>query len=439
MIAAVTDTPQRAGINPSYRQGFEEGYRQGLQAGSLHFGTRFEGTSIIIPTYNQLHFLKQCLNSIHKHTESPYEIIVVDNNSGDGTSEYLESLRGEVRFRVLDANRGFAGAVNVGLMMAKGSTIVLLNNDTLVTPNWLRNMLFCLYSDPRIGMVGPVTNFISGQQKIHVPYRKLEDMQAFARRHNHRRPRQWRDAEWLMGYCLLFRRELFEELGYWDEGFEFGNFEDNDYNIRVRLSGKRLVIARDTFIHHFGSVSIRAMGDALAGFNARNQSYFLAKWNNPSAWIAQVDRQRAGQPGGAAAAHALYPERVAVQGISGPVYWIEGGQRHPVQGELSFPPVFVSQIDLRRWPIGEPVHAGDAERRWRGLDDPAGWEAGVAVLSNGALYHLEGNLYRRIIGYQALESWHLHLKPVRLITEEELTGRSEGLPVIPLPILKQRL
>lgn len=68
------------------------------------------------------------------------------------------------------------------MMMAKGSTIVLLNNDTLVTENWLDNLMACLNSDDTIGMVGPMTNYISGQQKIDVPYTDIADMPAFARR-----------------------------------------------------------------------------------------------------------------------------------------------------------------------------------------------------------------------------------------------------------------
>jgi GT2 family glycosyltransferase len=399
----------------------------------------FEGTSIIIPTYNQLHFLKKCLKSIDKYTDLPYEVIVVDNASRDGTAAYLESLGGRVRFRVLPANMGFSCAVNIGLMMAKGTTIVLLNNDALVTERWLRNMLTCLESDPSIGMVGPVTNFISGEQRIKVPYRRVEDMPAFARRHNHSNPGLWRDTHWLRGFCMLFRRELFEELGYFDEGYELGNFEDNDYNIRVRLSGKRLVIAGDTFIHHFGSVTVRSMAGTLRRTNVHNEAYYVAKWSNPDSWVGWVGARVASLAGTVRAGWALYPEMVVVKGLGDNIYWIEGGQRHPILGSVSVPVVPVSQVDLRRWPIGEPVPAGAVERRWRGMDDPSGWSASLAVLPDGTTYHVEAGVVRRIVSRPALESWRLHLKPPRAVTLEELKQRPEGLPIIPLPIIKQRL
>ncbi|MBW5447382.1 glycosyltransferase [Cohnella sp. CFH 77786] len=438
-MTAVPDMDRKDDSHDSFRRGFEEGYRQGLLSGGRQYGTLFDGTSIIIPTYNQLHFLKKCLRSIEEHTESPYEIVVVDNASSDGTAEYLQSLRGQVRFRILETNQGFSGAVNVGLMMSKGRTIALLNNDTVVTEKWLRNLLYCLNSDPGTGMVGPVTNYISGEQKIHVHYRKLEEMHAFARKHNHRRPAMWRDSDWLRGFCLVFRRELFEEIGYFDEGFEIGNFEDNDYNIRVRLAGKRLVIAGDTFIHHFGSVSMRALGSSLFELNHRNESYYAVKWNDPIGWVQRAVQHAPGYRGELPAGALYYPQRVAVKGIGDAVYWIEQGQRHPVEGSLSFPVVQVSQVDLRRWPVGEPIKSTQAERSWRGLDDPAGWGAGVAILPDGQVYHVEGNTVRRVISITAMHSWQLHVKPARLVAENELSGRESGPPIIPLPKLKQRL
>ena len=149
-------------VKPSgYPVGLEAGYKEGLRSGYEGFSNLFEGTSIIIPSYNQVGYLKQCIESIRENTDLSYEIIVVDNASTDGTADYLRGLGSQVRSRVLETNRGFAGAINVGMMMAKGKTLLLLNNDTLVTKFWLGNMLSCLNSDPMIGMVGPVTMILA--------------------------------------------------------------------------------------------------------------------------------------------------------------------------------------------------------------------------------------------------------------------------------------
>ena len=438
---------RRAAARQSYRLGYATGYRQGVQSGYQHYGTIFDGTSIIIPTFNQLGLLRQCLESIERHTDTPYEIIVIDNASTDGTAHYLASLRGQIRSRVLDANKGFAAAVNIGLMMAKGTTMMLLNNDILVTDRWLHNMLVCLNSDPAIGMVGPVTNYISGEQQIRVPYRSIAEMPVYARKHNRSDSAQWRDAEWLRGFCLLFRRELFETVGYWDEGFEIGNYEDNDYNIRVRLAGKRLVIAADTFIHHFGSVSIRAIGSAIAESNVRNESYYLAKWNDAGRWKSCVDEQRSrladaameGEPARAGAGAGLYPELIAVQGIGPAAYWIEGGVRRPIVGDCSVPVVQVSQVDLRQWPVSDAIDAVEVERRWRGLNHPSGLQAGIVQQPDGPTWHVENRTLRQVISLTALECWQLHLKPVAVVESAMLLGMPLGLPIIAPPRRIQRL
>nr|AYQ71433.1 glycosyltransferase family 2 protein [Cohnella candidum] len=437
-LPAISESSLKAQGRAAYRQGFEEGFRQGVRAGGQHYGILFEGTSIVIPTHNQLAHLKKCLESVEKHTESAYEILVVDNASADGTAEYLKSLRGRIRFCVLEENRGFSGAVNIGLMMAKGRTIVLLKPDTWVTGNWLQNLLVCLNSDARIGMVGPLSDTVGGAQRIRISNLKAEEKEAFAREHNRSRPTQWRDSDSLQSFCLLFRRELFEEIGYFDEGFESGKLHDLDYSIRVRLAGKRLVIARDTFVRHAGSENRAESENALTGQDPQDQSCFTTKWSDAIGWLQraaiQAQEEREGLPAGT----LFYPQRVVVQGVGDSVYWIEGGHRHLVRGSLSFPSVRLSQVDLRRWPVGDTIHAREVEVRWRGLDDPDGW-GGVAQLSDGTVYYLEGSTVRRVVSTPAMHSWNLHLKPVQFVHKADLADRIAGLPIVSLPLLKQRL
>lgn len=422
-----------------FQTGYDEGYREGVHSGIQSYPTLFEGTSIVIPTYNQLNMLMQCIGSIMENTDLPYEIIVVDNASSDGTAAYLEGLGGQVRYRLLDQNRGFAGAINSGMMMAKGRTILLLNNDTLVTDNWLENLLTCLLSDESIGMVGPVTNYISGDQKINVPYDDIADMPKFARENNISDPSRWRQIDRLTGFCLLFRRELFEGIGYFDEGFEIGNFEDDDYNIRVRLLGKNLVMAQDTFIHHFGSVSMKALGDRFQEVNDRNQVYFMDKWHNPYEWIDQARQLDEHHLGSLEHVASFYPEQIVVQAIGANYYWIEHGKRRVVEGEITFPVVRISQIDLRRWPQGEPISSGEVEKLWRSLGDATESETGVVTLPDEKIFYLENGKVRRVISKAVLEGWNLHLKPTKTITPEMLSERVQGFPIISPPLLRQVL
>ncbi|MBB6736009.1 glycosyltransferase family 2 protein [Cohnella zeiphila] len=419
-----------------YGQGFGHGYREGVQAGLQSYPNSFEGTSIIIPTYNQLDLLNLCLNSITENTDLPYEVIVIDNASTDGTGEYLRRMSGQVRFRVLDSNRGFAGAINIGLMMAKGTTILLLNNDTLVTEHWLENMLACLNSDDRIGMVGPITNYISGDQQVDVPYRDVSEMPAFARENNIPNPERWRRTDRLVGFCLLFRRELFRQIGYFDEGFEIGNFEDDDFNIRVRMLGKSLVVAEDAFIHHFGSVSMKALGDRFMLVNDRNQQHFKDKWNNPYEWIHRALRTAGGSVPDMA---SLFPSLMAVQGIGAPIYWVENGTRRPIEGTPRIPVVRLSQVDVKRWRLAEPIQASEAEARWFRLHGRREDRGGVVRFPDGSVFLLEENRIRSIVSPTAFAAWHLDKLPVLAMKPEELLEKAEGLPIIAPPTLRQAL
>ncbi|MDG0814674.1 glycosyltransferase family 2 protein [Cohnella rhizosphaerae] len=426
---------------PGYQDGHENGYREGVQAGLASYDTIFDGTSIIIPTFNQRELLAKCINSIVRYTEPAYEIIVVDNGSTDGTAEYLARLGAIVRHRVLERNLGFAGACNIGLMMAKGRTLMLLNNDTLVTENWLENLLACLKSDADIGMVGPVTNFISGEQQIQVPYTDIHDMQSFASRFNRHDPNRWRNTDRLVGFCVLMQRETFLKLGYLDEGFELGNFEDDDWDIRVRLLGQRLVIAGDTFIHHFGSVSIRALGDGFQRVHSANERYYLDKWRGWQRWSGIV-ASSSGKDGrdGSLGLSELFPSGVAVRVGDADVYWVEGGKRRLVAGVLPIEAVKLSRVDLRRWPIGEPIEAQEALERWHaGVVPVEGKACAVALLPDGTAYHLEGDTARPLLGSAALKSWNLHLKPMAEVSETALEGWRQGAPIIALPKLLQAL
>lgn len=417
-----------------YRSGFEEGYRMGEQCGYQNFGALFEGTSIVIPTYNQLELLRKCIASIAAHTETPYEIIVVDDASTDGTGAYLQGLGGQVRYRVLDANRGFSGAVNVGMMMAKGNTIALLNNDVQVTEGWLDHMLACLQSDESIGMVGPVTNYIGGEQQIEVASDNLSDMRKFARERYRSHAGQWQPTDRLVGFCLLFRRRLFEEIGYFDEGFEIGNYEDDDYNVRVRLNGKQLMIAQDTFVYHYGSASMRELGDRLREINGRNQAYYAEKWRNPNALLQQV--QALAAESGALHAGRFYPEPAVVRTAGGKDYWIERGERRLIEGPLTLPAVRLSQVDLQRWRSGEPIPAEEAERKWRESDGKPGSLSGIVLQVEEDVYYAENGKLRPVFGDLALRSWHLHLKPSVLMSREQLADMERGVPIVPPPRLR---
>ncbi|KIL40658.1 hypothetical protein SD70_12145 [Gordoniibacillus kamchatkensis] len=235
-------------------------------------------TSIIILTHNKLEFTKLCIESIRRYTEpDQYELIVVDNNSTDETVEYLKQQEDIIAIFNKE-NVGFPAGCNQGIEISTGDNILLLNNDTIVTSNWLDNMIACLYSREDIGAVGPVTNSCSNNQAIPVKYNSKKEMQLFAELFNKSNSDLWEERLKLIGYCMLIKRSVVEKIGYLDTIFSRGNYEDDDYSIRIIEAGYRLFLCKDTFIHHYGSVSFKEVPKEYTELMAKNRRLFMEKW-----------------------------------------------------------------------------------------------------------------------------------------------------------------
>lgn len=234
-------------------------------------------TSIIVVTHNQLQYTRQCLESLRFRTDEPYEMIVVDNGSTDGSIDYLRA-QPNVTLIANPDNRGFPAAVNQGLRCAQGRQVLLLNNDTVLTTGWLRKLLDALYSDPKTGLVGPVSNSVSGFQEIPVSYSDLASLDGFAWEQGRHHAGEYIEVERLVGFCLLIRREVIDAIGLLDERFGIGNFEDDDYCRRAQGAGYRTVMALDSFVHHFGSRTFLASGLDFGGILRENEQKFRDKW-----------------------------------------------------------------------------------------------------------------------------------------------------------------
>lgn len=234
--------------------------------------------SIVILTLNQFAHTIRCLESIRKYTPEPYEIIIVDNGSTDLTLPYLR-LQSDVTLIENQENAGFAKGCNQGAARASGDHILYLNNDTIVTPNWLTNMLKVLHSSEDIGMVGPLTNYSSGHQQIPVTYTDLWDLNAFAKEHEARHAGTVTEVRRLVGFCMLMKRSVVEEVGGFDERYGLGNYEDDDLCLRTANAGYRMLIANDAFIHHVGHVTTNQLEQAsLLQLLYTNREQARRKW-----------------------------------------------------------------------------------------------------------------------------------------------------------------
>ncbi len=248
-------------------------------------------TSLVILTCNQLSFTKKCIDSIYKHTREPFEIIVVDNGSTDGTIPYFETLaekrENEVPIKIIQnkENLGFAVGNNQGIAASVGDYILLMNNDIVVTPGWLDRLIRCAEEDPAMGIVGPLSNYVSGPQLVKgVSYdtQTLTGLNEFAKRfaaaNSGRKQRLIR----VVGFCMLVKRAVIEKIGGMDSVYGLGNFEDDDFSLRAALAGFESWMVQDCFVHHFGSRTFIGEQIDYRDSLQKNWEIFKQKWKLPA-------------------------------------------------------------------------------------------------------------------------------------------------------------
>lgn len=234
--------------------------------------------SIVMLSWNALDYTKMALESIREHTTGEYEIVIVDNGSNPETVEWLRS-QSHIRVIFNATNRGFAGGNNQAIAACRGEYVVLLNNDVIVTDGWLESLLSAFDRIPALGVSAPLSNKIAGhQQTVDSVYGDLDEMQAYARRRRERHRGEGYLTDRVIGFCMCIDRRVIEEVGGIDEGYGVGNFEDDDYCIRVRAAGYKIYVCNDSFIHHFGSKTFEANKIDWQGAMQRNWVRFARKW-----------------------------------------------------------------------------------------------------------------------------------------------------------------
>ena len=211
--------------------------------------------TICIVNYNGLKYLKGCFDSIAK-SDYPFEkieTIMVDNVSVDESVDYVKSNYSWVRVLALDKNYGFAKANNIGAESAKGKYIVFLNNDTVVTPDWLTELVDVIENDREIGIVGSKLLLLNAPEKINSAGANItfygggydigvmdEDSEKYNTSSN---------KGCVCAAAAMVRREEFLSFGGFDEDY-FMYLEDTDICWRYWLYGKRVVYVPNSVVYH---------------------------------------------------------------------------------------------------------------------------------------------------------------------------------------------
>ena len=218
--------------------------------------------SIIIPIYNAYEDTKKCLISVFKNTSIPFNLILINDNSTDGRIkgllDYYDKLDNVTVFNN-EINNGFTKNVNFGIRMSGDDDVVLLNSDTMVSPNWLQKILFIAYSQRNIGTVTPFSNATD----IKIPtiwqegtFPNLDEVNKMGYLLSNLNPHYRLDAPTGNGFCLFIKRKTILDVGLFDEkSFGKGYGEETDFTMRANNKGWLNCRTPSVFVYHKKSAS----------------------------------------------------------------------------------------------------------------------------------------------------------------------------------------
>jgi len=239
---------------------------------------------IIVPVYNAAGDLARCVESVLRHTEGNWRLLLIDDASPDSAiRSYFAALeaRGlpQVSLLVNDSNRGFTLTANRGIAESRaGSDVVLLNSDTQVTRGWLDKLSRCASSDPRIGTITPFSNNAEicslPRFCVNNPWAGDRDLESLLSALERAAVPTYPDLPTGVGFCLYVRRALLDSIGDFDPVFGLGYGEENDLCLRAAAAGYRNVLCEDAFVLHLGGSSF---GDKRAALAERNIGLLLER------------------------------------------------------------------------------------------------------------------------------------------------------------------
>ena len=222
--------------------------------------------SVIIVNYNGKKLLEKCLESLFKIDYNNFEVILVDNNSTDGSMEFVTKNYPKIIVIKLDSNKGFAEPNNIGTKIAKGEYLLFLNNDTVTTTNFISEMVNVLEKDEKIaicqslllkpdGNIDSSGDFIDKMGIVYNSKTKTDEI---------------KEISSARGACMLIRKKIFDKLGGFDEKFFF-SFEDVDLGWRSWILGYKVVIVPNSIVYHDAGKTSSKLKSEVAYHGLKNQ------------------------------------------------------------------------------------------------------------------------------------------------------------------------
>jgi glycosyltransferase involved in cell wall biosynthesis/tetratricopeptide (TPR) repeat protein len=264
-----------------------------------------EPVSLVVPVYENLEYLKLCLNSLNMNTMYPYHIVISDAGSGEEVWSYLKTLKGYTIVGKQGERLNFSQACNAGIRASNTKYVAVLNSDIIVTKGWLTNVMQHMETIPRLAACGVLSNCDRGwlhgiEGKPIYPMRlekagielvpgmkyeqiepHLDELYSFGETSNNTYKGRYLSQPWVAAYATIFARSALMDAGIFDPEFQNG-CEDLDHCRRLRLHGYEIGQSLGSFVYHFGGISRGAyQKEDIAKYNkedAINHDIYEKKW-----------------------------------------------------------------------------------------------------------------------------------------------------------------
>jgi|GEM_PF-780167 len=243
------------------------------------FQPQQELLSVIIPIFRRDSLNEEILKALVRYTNRPYELIVVGSGNIEKPFHRVKSILGN-KSKIIHCEEklNYPLAYNLGLSGANGNYIVLMHEDTIVTPYWASKLLASFSVDNLICMVGPKTNSCYGPQQVDRCKYDISSLDKWARKWYLNCAGSLQTTDFLSEFLLMIKKELIEKIGGFDPLFNCRHFATKDYCLRARLVGYNLVVAEDVFVHHYNTESSRKSYLYERLFKT-NELLFIGKWD----------------------------------------------------------------------------------------------------------------------------------------------------------------